>query len=876
MVKVGRTQYQDAVLTTLGREMGAYAEALNRDRWRIYKCEERLRVVNLGGTAIGTGFAAPRQYIFRVVDTLRELTSIGFARAENLIEATQNTDVFVEVVGHPQGARHDAAQDLRRPAPAELRAGGRARRDPPARGGRPARSIMPGKVNPVIPEAVSQVALLVAGYDATIAMAAGLGSLELNAFLPLIADCLLQSLSLLARADEILRRFCVEGLEADEERCARARARLQRRRHRPGARDRLRGGLRRRARRAGRGRDDPRRRRRQGPAQRPSSTTSCSRPRPSAASARPSRSADPWRTDGGRTMGMMDAPRGMRLHIGIFGRRNVGKSSLLNAITRQDVSIVSDFAGTTTDPVEKPMELLPLGPVLFIDTAGIDDVGVLGELRAKRTMQVFDRTDLGVLVTEAGSWGEYEDGILDEFQERKTPVVVVFNKADLVSKPAPVKRLQDLKVTPVLTAASEGRGVLDFRQALLDAAPPDFIDNPTILGDLVNSGDLAVLVVPIDKEAPRGRLILPQVQSIRDLMDSDAMALVVKERELKNAIDRLNRPPKLVVTDSQAFLKVAADTPPDVPLTSFSILFSRFKGDLTSQVEGTLAVDDLKSGDHILIAEACSHHPIAEDIGRVKIPRWLTQYVGGKLEHRAHAGPRLPRRPLALGPRDPLRRLHLQPPRHAGPHPALPAAGRADHQLRPRDRLQPGHLRARAAAVPGRARGHAGRAGAAGRARTGGAGDRRPAPGRGRRRPLLMAGRPQAAPALGVADALTRDAVEYWLREDDEARLETLWAAADEAPSRYVGDAVHLRGLVEVSNYCVRGCTYCGIRAGNRGVERYRVSAEVVLECARKAEEFGYGTLVMQAGEDYGIETRAGWPACCGASAARPAWRPSP
>ena len=195
----------------------------------------------------------------------------------------------------------------------------------------------------------------------------------------------------------------------------------------------------------------------------------------------------------------------MRLHIGIFGRRNVGKSSLLNAITRQEVSIVSDFAGTTTDPVEKPMELLPLGPVLFIDTAGIDDVGALGELRAKKTTQVFDRTDLGVLVTEAGSWGEFEDGILDEFLERKTPVVVVFNKSDLV-EPAGAGRsaCEDLKIKPVLTAASEGRGVLDFRQALLDAAPPDFIDNPSILGDLVNPGELAVLVVPIDKEAPQG------------------------------------------------------------------------------------------------------------------------------------------------------------------------------------------------------------------------------------------------------------------------------------------------------------------------------------------------------------------------------------
>ena len=330
-------------------------------------------------------------------------------------------------------------------------------------------------------------------------------------------------------------------------------------------------------------------------------------------------------------MGLMDAPRGMRLHIGIFGRRNVGKSSLLNAITRQEVSIVSDFAGTTTDPVEKPMELLPLGPVLFIDTAGIDDVGALGELRARRTMQVFDRTDLGVLVTEAGVWGEYEDGILDELLARDTPVVVVFNKVDLNERPAPVPRLQELKLTPVLTAAHEGRGILDFRQALLDAAPPDFIDNPTILGDLVGSGELAVLVVPIDKEAPRGRLILPQVQAIRDLMDADALALVVKERELSHAMHKLTQPPKLVVTDSQAFLKVAADTPPDVLMTSFSILFARFKGDLATQVEGTLAIERLQSGARILIAEACSHHPIAEDIGRVKIPRWLTQYIGGKL-----------------------------------------------------------------------------------------------------------------------------------------------------------------------------------------------------------------------------------------------------
>jgi len=332
-------------------------------------------------------------------------------------------------------------------------------------------------------------------------------------------------------------------------------------------------------------------------------------------------------------MTMMGAPKGMRLHIGLFGRRNVGKSSLLNAITRQDVSIVSDQAGTTTDPVEKPMELLPLGPVLFIDTAGIDDVGALGELRARRTLQVFDRTDLGVLVTEPGEWGDYEDMILEEFRERGIPTVVVFNKVDLAT-PAGLReqQLRDDGAQVVRTVASEGRGVLDVRQALLAAAPADFVDNPTILGDLVGPGGLAVLVVPIDKEAPRGRLILPQVQAIRDLMDSDAMALMVKERELREALSRLAQPPSLVVTDSQAFLKVAADTPPDVPMTSFSILFARFKGDLVTQVAGALAIEELHAGDRILIAEHCSHHPIGEDIGRVKIPRWLTQYVGGKLE----------------------------------------------------------------------------------------------------------------------------------------------------------------------------------------------------------------------------------------------------
>jgi len=271
--------------------------------------------------------------------------------------------------------------------------------------------------------------------------------------------------------------------------------------------------------------------------------------------------------------------------------------------------------------------------VPFIDTAGVDDTGALGALRVQKTRQVFDRTDLAVLVTEAGAWGPFEEEVLAEFRRRQAPLVVVFNKQDLgAPDPALVRRLAGDGIRTIGMRADHGEGVLKLREALLAAAPADFIDSPAIVGDLVGPGEMAVLVVPIDKEAPKGRLILPQVQAIRDLLDTDAFCVVVKERELKAALERLTRPPRLVVTDSQAFLKVAADTPREVRLTSFSILMARFKGDLVAQVEGALAIDSLRAGDRVLVAEACSHHPIAEDIGRVKIPRWLTQYVGGRLE----------------------------------------------------------------------------------------------------------------------------------------------------------------------------------------------------------------------------------------------------
>jgi [FeFe] hydrogenase H-cluster maturation GTPase HydF len=330
---------------------------------------------------------------------------------------------------------------------------------------------------------------------------------------------------------------------------------------------------------------------------------------------------------------MRPAPKSFRLHIGLFGRRNAGKSSVLNALVRQQVSIVSNVAGTTTDPVEKPMELLPIGPVLFIDTAGIDDVGSLGAMRVEKTRQVFDRTDVGVLVVPAGQWTEFEESILSELRDRNVPAIVAFNKADL-GTPCPeiVARLQDAKTPVVPTVATAGQGLLELREALIAAAPDDFINAPSIVSDLVPPGELVILVVPIDKEAPKGRLIQPQVQTIRDLLDGDSYCMVVKERELRDALDRLKRPPALVVTDSQAFLKVAGDTPPDVKLTSFSILFARQKGDLSQFVDGAMAIERLRPGDRVLIAEACGHHPIGEDIGRVKIPRWLQQYVGGALD----------------------------------------------------------------------------------------------------------------------------------------------------------------------------------------------------------------------------------------------------
>ncbi|MGE4526974.1 MAG: [FeFe] hydrogenase H-cluster maturation GTPase HydF [Rhodospirillaceae bacterium] len=336
---------------------------------------------------------------------------------------------------------------------------------------------------------------------------------------------------------------------------------------------------------------------------------------------------------------MQDTPKGLRLHIGVFGRRNVGKSSLVNALIGQAVSIVSPTPGTTTDPVEKAFEIQPLGPVLFIDTAGVDDEGALGELRREKTEKVLDRADLALLVAGPEPLGEFETRLIAALRARGVPFLVAFNKADLAPPPAAeLARLAAEGVPAQAVSALTGEGVAALKTALAARVPEGRVATPHLLGDLVPPGGVVVLVVPIDLGAPKGRLILPQVMAIRDALDSDAFCLVAKERELRAAFASLSRPPDLVVCDSQVVLKTAADTPPDVPLTTFSILMARLKGDLARLAEGAAAISRLRPGDRVLISEACSHHPLPDDIGRVKIPRWLRQYAGGGIEVEVVAG----------------------------------------------------------------------------------------------------------------------------------------------------------------------------------------------------------------------------------------------
>lgn len=336
-------------------------------------------------------------------------------------------------------------------------------------------------------------------------------------------------------------------------------------------------------------------------------------------------------------MGLNDTPKGNRVHIALFGKRNAGKSSLINALTDQDLAIVSEVKGTTTDPVYKAMELLPLGPVMIIDTPGLDDEGELGEKRIAKALEVLKKTDIALLVVDKSiSFSDVEKEILKRIQEEKIPYITVYNKADLT-------QVSDLEITEheISVSAVTKTGIHELKEMIAKQVPEEE-DKFQIVGDLLNPSDLVVLVVPIDKAAPKGRLILPQQQTIRDILESDAIAVVTKEYELRETLASLGKKPKLVITDSQVFSKVSADTPKDVLLTSFSILFARHKGDLETLVEGVKAVDKLKDGDHVLISEGCTHHRQCDDIGTVKIPRWLLQYTGKKLQFSTSSGNSFP------------------------------------------------------------------------------------------------------------------------------------------------------------------------------------------------------------------------------------------
>lgn len=321
-------------------------------------------------------------------------------------------------------------------------------------------------------------------------------------------------------------------------------------------------------------------------------------------------------------MDLNSTPSAGRVHIGFFGKRNSGKSSLVNAVTGQELSVVSDVKGTTTDPVYKAMELLPMGPVMIIDTPGIDDEGELGLMRVKKAKQVLAKTDVAVLVADINSpLSEIEFDLIKTFTENNVPFVVAYTKSDLYTGK------KELRQNEIITSAKANEGIFELKEKIAHLAT-DSTKEKHLVADMLCEGDIVVLVTPIDSAAPKGRLILPQQQTIRDILDSDALAVVVKEDKLTSALNSLSEKPKMVITDSQAFKRVAADTPDDILLTSFSILMARYKGVLDTAVSGITAIESLSDGDKILIAEGCTHHRQCDDIGTVKLPRWIKGYTG--------------------------------------------------------------------------------------------------------------------------------------------------------------------------------------------------------------------------------------------------------
>jgi [FeFe] hydrogenase H-cluster maturation GTPase HydF len=329
-------------------------------------------------------------------------------------------------------------------------------------------------------------------------------------------------------------------------------------------------------------------------------------------------------------------------HIGIFGQRNNGKSSLINALAGQDIAIVSDVAGTTTDPVKKSIEIHGLGPVIMVDTAGIDDSGELGQKRIDKTQAALKTIDLAILVVVNNTWNEHEENLIAKFREHDIPFFVVHNKSDIApANPGFIGKIKldyETAVVDFSAANADNRQVEMLVELMRRLMPESALLKKTIIGDLISYGDVVLLITPIDIEAPEGRLILPQVQVIRDVLDHDGVAVVVKEREVDSFIKRMNPKPALVVTDSQVFLKADASIPKDIPLTSFSILLARQKGDFENYLKGTPKLAKLKDGDRVLILESCTHHVSCDDIGRMKIPRWLSNYSGKKLEYDVVAG----------------------------------------------------------------------------------------------------------------------------------------------------------------------------------------------------------------------------------------------
>lgn len=344
-------------------------------------------------------------------------------------------------------------------------------------------------------------------------------------------------------------------------------------------------------------------------------------------------------------MQMNQTPSSERVHIGFFGRRNAGKSSVLNAVTGQDLAVVSDVKGTTTDPVQKSMELLPLGPVVVIDTPGIDDEGELGALRVKKSYQVLNKSDAAVLVVDASLGLCEEDfAFIEHIQKKQIPYAVAFNKSDLAPSASLAKDLQYLKehqIDFVFVSTADLSGIDTLKEKIATLAKTEDT-KLRIVADLIHPSDFVVLVVPIDKAAPKGRLILPQQQTIRDILEADATAIVVKEYELRDTLAHLGKKPRLVITDSQVFAKVSADTPADIMLTSFSILFARYKGNLPALIKGVTALEQIEDGDKILVSEGCTHHRQCDDIGSVKLPRWIRQYTGKEPEFVFSSGTEFP------------------------------------------------------------------------------------------------------------------------------------------------------------------------------------------------------------------------------------------